>query len=107
MIARRVAEGQAVRVGDANDKECRKSLLHRSQVSIASQPVPRLDRRELRQRDQDLTNSLDDLLLFCRGELSQAERLVLNFDLARAADVQFIVRLDCDSWQKGDSDQHE
>ncbi len=50
-------------------------------------------------RDQDLTNSLDDLLLFCRGEPGQAERLVLHFDLARAAQVEFIVHLDCDRGQ--------
>jgi hypothetical protein len=107
MIARRVAECQAIQVGDANDKECRKSLLHRSQVGIASQAVPRLDRREFRQRDQDLTNSLDDLLLLCRGEPSQAERLVLHFDLARTAQHEFIVRLDRDRRQKRDSHQQE
>ena len=48
---------------------------------------------------QDLANSLDDLLLFCRGELSQAQRLVLHFDLARAAQVEFIVHLDRDRGQ--------
>ena len=42
---------------------------------------------------------LDDLLLFCRGELSQAERLILYFDLARTTEIEFIVYLNCDRGQ--------
>ena len=96
MIAVRVAEGLTIRIGDNEEEERRKPLLHCSQVGIARSAVPRLDRREFRQRDQDLTNSLNNLLLVCRGEFSQVERLVLHFDLAPAAQVEFIVCLDRD-----------
>ena len=107
MVAVRVAEGPAIQVGDEKPDERRKSLLYRSQISIACLAVPRFYRWELGHCDQDLTNSLDDLLLFCRGEPGQAERLVLHFDLARPAQVEFIVHLDRDRGQQCDSHQQE
>jgi hypothetical protein len=67
--------------------------------------ILRLDRWKLRQRNQDLTNSLDDLLLLRGGELGEVERVVRHFKLARAAELQFIVRLDRDRWQQRDCDQ--
>ncbi len=99
MVAVRVAERPAFQVGDEKGNERRKSPLDTCQVSIARLAVPRFYRGEFRHRDQDLTDSLYDLLLFCRGELSQAERVVLHFDLARAAQVEFIVCLDPDRGQ--------
>jgi hypothetical protein len=99
MDAVRVTERQAFHVGDKKGNEGWKSPLHTSQVSVARLAVPRFYRRKFRHRDQNLTNPLDDLLLFCRGELGQAQRLVLYFDLARAAQVQFIVHLDRDYGQ--------
>ena len=54
-----------------------------------------------------VANCFDDLLLFCRGELGQAERLVLHFDLAGAAQIEFIVRLDRDRWQKCGGHEHK
>src|SRR5258708_26496698 len=99
MVAVRVAEGPAIQVGDEKPDERRKSLLYRSQVSIACLAVPRFYRRQFGHCDQDLPNSLDDLLLFCRGEFGQAERLVRYFDLACAAQVEFIQHLDRDLWQ--------
>jgi len=81
--------------------------VHRSEVGVARMAVPGFYRRDFRHRDQDLTNSLNDLLLFCRGESGQAERLVLHLDLARATQVEFIVGLDRDRGQECDCDQHE
>jgi hypothetical protein len=89
-----MAEAQPIQVGDDDGNECREALLYRGQVAIASNAVPRIDWRELRQRNQDLTNSLDDLLLVGCGEPGKAERLVLHFELPRAAPVEFVVRLD-------------
>src|SRR3984893_16273364 len=90
MIAGCVAEGAAIHVDHDKGDEPRVSLLDLGEIGIASLAVPRFDRREFRHRDQDLTNSLDDLLLFCRSEPGQAERLVLHFNLTRAAQVEFI-----------------
>src|SRR3984893_2076924 len=78
MIAGCVAEGAAIHVDHDKGDEPRISFLDLGKISIASLAVPRFDRREFRQRDQDLTNSLDDLLLFCCGEPGHAERLVLH-----------------------------
>src|SRR5258708_2240374 len=72
VIAGCVAEGAAIHVDHDKGDEPRDSLLDRGKISIASLGVLRLYRRKLRERDQDLTNSLDDLLLFCRGEPGQA-----------------------------------
>jgi len=99
MIVVGVAKRLTIQVGNEKGKERRKSLLHRREVVVARPAVPRFDRGKFRQRDQYLTNSLYDLLLFCRGELSQADRLVLHFDLAHAAQVEFIVCLDRDRGQ--------
>ena len=107
VVAVRVAEGPPIQVGHEKSNERRKSLLHSRQVSVARLAVLRFYRRKLRHRDQDLTNSLNDLLLFCRGELGQAERLVLYFDLARAQQVEFVVRLDSDRGQYGNGHQRE
>lgn len=107
MIAAGVAKTQPLQVGHDKGNECGKPLLNCIEVSSASQAVPRLDRWEFRQRDQNLTNSLDDLLLVCRRELGQAERMVLHFELARAPPIEFVVRLERDRRQKRDSHQHE
>ena len=107
MIVGRVAEGAAIHVDHDKADEPRISLLDPGEVSIASCGVLCLYRRKLRQRNQGLTNSLNDLLLLCRGELRQVESLVLHFDLARAAQVEFIVRLDRDRGQQRDSHQHK
>jgi hypothetical protein len=99
MDAVRVTERPAFHVGNKKGNEGWKSPLHPSQVSVTRLAVPRFYRGEFRHRDQDLTNSLYDLLLFCRGELGQAERLVLHFDLARTTKIEFIVCLHCDRGQ--------
>jgi hypothetical protein len=85
MIAACVAEEFAIHVGRRKGEERRILPFDRREVSIAGLAVLRLYRRQFRQCDQDLTNSLDDLLLFCRGKLGQVERLILHFNLAGAA----------------------
>jgi len=107
MVATRVAEGLAIQVSNKKCDERGKSRLHRRQVGIACLAVSRLYQREFRQRDQDLTNSLDDLLLIRRRELSQTERMVLHLLFARTAEVEFVVRLDRDGRQKGYGHQNE
>ena len=69
--------------------------------------VLRLYRRKFRQGNQDLADSLNDLLLLFGGELGQAERLILYFDLARAAQVKFVVRLDRDRGQQCDRNKRQ
>ena len=69
--------------------------------------VFRLDRLNLRQRNQGLTHALDNLQLLSGGELGKAERFILHFNFARAAQVDFIVRLYRDCRQHGHSHQHE
>jgi hypothetical protein len=98
---------QPFHVGDKKGDESWKSPLNSSQVSVARLAVPRFYRREFRYRDQDLSNSLDDLLLLCCGELGQAERLVLHLDLACTTEIEFIVCLDCDRGQQRGSHQEE
>ncbi len=52
-------------------------------------------------------NSLNDLPLLRGGKFSQIERLVLHLDLARATQVEFIIRLDRYCRQQSDSHQHK
>ena len=82
-------------------------MLDLGEVSIASVGVLRLYRRKLRQRNQGLMNPLNGLSLLCRGEFSQVESVTLHFDLARAAQVELVVRLDPDRRQQRDSHQHK
>ena len=107
VIVVRVAERAAVYVDHEKADEPRISLLDLGEVSIASVGVLRLYRRKLRQRNQGLMNSLNGLSLLCRGEFSQVESLTLHFDLARAAQVELVVRLDPDRRQQRDSHQHK
>jgi hypothetical protein len=102
-----VAVGDASHVGNDKEDETRISLLDRREVSIAGLDVLRLYRRQLRQRNQDLANSLGDLLLLRGSELSKPECLVLHFNLARAAQVDFIVGLNRDRRQERKCDQQK
>ena len=52
-------------------------------------------------------NPLNGLPLLCGGEFSQVESLALHFDLAYAAQVELVVRLDPDRRQQRDSHQHK
>src|SRR5262249_17744536 len=89
----RVAESIAVRVNHDEADEPRKSPLDPGEVSVASVRVLRLYRRELRERDQRLMHSHDDLPLLRCGELRQVERLGLHLDLARVTQLELIVCL--------------
>jgi hypothetical protein len=107
MIVGHVAERAAVYVDHDKADEPRISLLDLGEVSIASFGVLRLYRWKLRQRNQGLMNPLNGLLLLCRGEFSQVESVTLHFDLACAAQVELVVRLDPDRRQQRDSHQHK
>ena len=52
-------------------------------------------------------NPLDGLALLCCGEFSQAERLALHFNPARAAQLELVVSLNPDRGQQGGSHQHK
>ena len=101
MVTVRIAERLAIQVGDKKGNERGKPMPHHEQIGIACFSVLCLDQREFRHRDQDLANSLDDLLLICRCEFGQAKRLILYFDLAQAVKFEFIVNLDSGRWQQG------
>ncbi len=107
MVAVGVAEGPPIQVDGKKGEERRKPLLHRGQISIAGVAVAVLDGGKFGKRDQDLADSLDDLLLFRGGELGQAQCLVLELDLARGAQFEFVVSLDRYCRQQGYRDQHE
>jgi hypothetical protein len=87
--------------GELSDEseESRKPGPHPCHSRIAPLAIFRLYRREFGQRNQDLPNALNDLLLLFGGELSETERLILYVHLARASKVNFVVRLNRDSGQ--------
>ncbi len=93
VIVVRVAERASIQIGDEESDKGGKSPMHRGQIAVACLAVLRLDRWKLRQRDQDLPNSLDDLLLLRCGQLCQTKRLILHLDLTRTAQVKLVVQL--------------
>jgi hypothetical protein len=107
MFLVRVAKEFAIPAGRSKGEERGVSLLDGREISIACLGIPGLYRRELRQRDQDLVNSLDDLLLLRGGKHGKPDRLVPHFDFARAAQIDLIVGLDRDRWQKRNRDQQK
>ena len=94
-----IAEGLATQIGGDESEESRKPGPHPCHRRIAPLAIFRLYRREFGQRNQDLPNALNDLLLLFGGELSETERLILYVHLARASKVNFVVRLNRDSGQ--------
>lgn len=94
-----IAKGLTIQIGSDESKESRKPGLHPRQCRVARLAIPRLYCRKFGQRNQDLPNALNDLLLLFGGELSETERLILYVHLARASKVNLVVRLKRDSGQ--------
>jgi hypothetical protein len=101
------AEGPAIHVNDDEGEKLGITLLDRRKISATGLGVACLDRRQLRERNQDLANALDDLLLFRGGELGKTKRLFLHLHLARAAEVELVVRLDRNRREKRNRRQQE
>src|SRR5262249_28602057 len=106
-ITARVAEEQAAHIRRSECEEFRIATLDPRQIGVAARDVLGLDRRQLRQRDQDLPDPLHKLLLLGGAEYREAERLILHLDLARAAQVELVIGLDRDHGEKRDRDEQE
>ncbi len=103
----RVTESCAGRVGDEKGEECRIAVLDGGKIGTACRDVLRLYPREFRQRDQGLTNPLDEVPLLRRGQFGQGKRLILRFNLTRTEQGNFIAGLDRDHGQESNGDQQK
>src|SRR6185437_8979616 len=96
------AKGLAIHVNGSEGEKRRVAALDRRKICAALLRRLRLDRRQFRKRNQDVTNSANDLLLLRGGELGQTKRLFLHFHLTGATQRKLVVRLDRDCRQNRD-----